>query len=291
MCRFVAYQGPPVLIADLLYRPRHSLLMQSMRSELMSQQFNADGFGIGFYTQGEPTPCIVRACSPAWSNRGIESIAQRLHSTHFFAHIRAASPGMPTQDSNCHPFGRGRFQFMHNGFMENFCRFKRCLQRSLSDHAWEGIEGSTDSEHAFALFIDRIGGSKATKTASEIRCALVGTLKQLTHLNGSVGSNGAMICNFAVSDGISTVVARYAHNANRDASLFYSVGEKYILDGEDGDMLPIKEGVEHGAVIVASEPVTRRSEDWIELPINHTLTINAGREVNIEPIICSSRYS
>lgn len=283
MCRFVAYQGPPVLIADLLYRPRHSLLLQSMRAELMSQPFNADGFGIGFYTQGDPSPCIVRACSPAWSNRGIESIAQRLHATHLFAHIRAASPGMPTQDSNCHPFGHGRFQFMHNGFMENFCRFRRRLQNGLSDQAWEGIEGSTDSEHAFALFIDKVGGPRVSRAASEIRGALVETLEQLARLDGSDGSNGAMICNFAVSDGCSTVVARYARNIDRDASLYYSVGEKYILDGEDGDMLPIK-GDEQGAIIVASEPVTRRSEDWIELPINYTLTINAERVVSVEPI-------
>jgi hypothetical protein len=49
VCRFVAYQGHPVLLADLLYRPRHSLVAQSYRAETMSQPFNGDGFGVGWY--------------------------------------------------------------------------------------------------------------------------------------------------------------------------------------------------------------------------------------------------
>ena len=50
MCRFVAYQGHPVLLADLLYRPRHSLVAQSTGSEEMSQTMNGDGFGVGWYS-------------------------------------------------------------------------------------------------------------------------------------------------------------------------------------------------------------------------------------------------
>ncbi len=283
MCRFIAYQGHPVLIADFLYRPRHSLVRQSMRAELMSQPFNADGFGIGFYTEGEDKPCIVRTCAPAWSNRGMESIAQRLSSSRVFAHIRAASPGLPVQDTNCHPYGHGRFQFMHNGDLSNFRRFKRQLQNRLSDSAWEAIEGSTDSEHAFALFIDQAGGSQADLAASGLRHAIVGVLAQLMELDAQSGPPGSLICNFAVSDGRSTVVSRFASRSESPASLFYSVGSRYLLDGEDGDMLPL-EGDRHDAVMVASEPITRRPEDWMELPLNHTLSIAAGGEICIEPI-------
>lgn len=283
MCRFVAYHGHPILIADLLYRPRHSLVRQSMRSELMSQPFNADGFGIGFYTEGEDKPCIVRTCAPAWSNRGMESIAQRLSSSRVFAHIRAASPGLPVQDTNCHPYGQGRFQFMHNGVLGNFRRFKRRLQNRLSEAAWEAIEGSTDSEHAFALFIDQAGGPYADLTTSGLRVALVGVLAQLMELDSQSGSPGSLVCNFAVSDGRSTVVSRFASRAENPASLFYSVGSRYLLDGEDGDMLPLH-GDQPGAVMVASEPITRRPEDWIELPLNHTITIDAGGTVNVELI-------
>lgn len=274
MCRFIAYQGHPVLIADLLYRPRHSLVRQSMRAEHMSQSFNADGFGIGFYTDGDRSPCIVRSPAPAWSNRGLESIAHRIRSTNIFAHVRAASPGMPVQDTNCHPFGRGPFQFMHNGYLESLRYYKRRLQNELSDSAWEGIEGSTDSEHAFALFIDQMGGLSGERDAAQLRDGLLKTVARLVELNDTSSSPGAMLCNFAVSDGRSTVVSRFAHRSDTCSSLFYSVGERYLLEGEDGDMLPAT-AENNGAVIIASEPITRRLEDWIELPVNHTITIGA----------------
>src|SRR5258705_283083 len=98
MCRFIAYQGEPVLIADLLYRPRHSLVRQSMSAEQMSQTFNADGFGIGFYTDDQPTPCVVRSTVPAWANRGLENLAYRIHSRVIFGHVRAASHGVQLRD-------------------------------------------------------------------------------------------------------------------------------------------------------------------------------------------------
>ncbi len=283
MCRFIAYQGHPIRIADLLYRPRHSLVRQSMHAELMSQPFNADGYGIGFYTDSEQTPCILRTCAPAWSNRGMENVAQRLNSSRVFAHIRAASPGLQVQDANCHPFGHGRYQFMHNGDLANFRRFKRRLQNGLSEIAWEGIEGSTDSEHAFAVFLDQAGGPQADLAAGAMRSALVGTLARLMELDAQSGPPGSLICNFAVCDGRSTVVSRFASRAERPASLFYSAGSRYLLDGEDGDMLP-PEGERPGAVMVASEPITRRPEDWIELPLNHTLTIDADGAISLEPI-------
>jgi predicted glutamine amidotransferase len=221
---------------------------------------------------------------PAWSNRGLESLAHRLHSTRIFAHVRAASPGLTVQDSNTHPFGHGRFQFMHNGSIDNFRYIKRHLQNRLSDAAWEGIEGSTDSEHAFALFIDNIGGPRAEPTPMKLRQALVTTLAQIVELDAACERPGALICNFAVSDGQSTVVSRFAANTNRpEASLYYSAGAQYLFDGKDCDMLPA-EGMECRAIMVASEPLTRRTEDWLEIPPNHTITVAPDCSFALNPI-------
>lgn len=78
-----------------------------------------------------------------------------------------------------------------------------------------------------------------------MHCALPGsglvespTGKHLVELNDTSGSPGAMLCNFAVSDCRSTVDSRFAHRSDTCSSLFYSVGDRYLLDGEDGDMLP-----------------------------------------------------
>lgn len=281
MCRFVCYQGAPVALADLVYRPRHSLLHQSMRAEQMSQSFNADGFGIGFYTGDDPAPCIVRSTAPAWSNRGIESIARRFRSTHVFAHVRAASPGMPVQETNCHPFGRERYQFMHNGHLESFARFKRALQNSLSDAAWGAIEGSTDSEHAFALFLDAIAREAADDSGDALANALAATVRQLVAFNAG---RGTMVCNLAASDGRSTAVVRFSQGVPKPATLYYSAGARYVLADDDGDMLPVGQGEPNGAVIVASEPVTRRAEDWSELPGNTLLLVRPDHSIALRPL-------
>jgi glutamine amidotransferase len=283
MCRFVAYQGEPVLIADLLYRPRHSLVRQSTSAEQMSQTFNADGFGVGFYTDDQPSPCVMRSTVPAWDNRGLESLAYRIRSRVVFGHVRAASHGLPVQDSNTHPFSSGRYQFMHNGWIGSFRSIKRALQSSLGDAAWEAIEGTTDSEHAFALVIDELGGPGADATPAELRAAVVRAIARIHELDVATGSPRPMVCNFAITDGRATVVSRFAANAAQPASLFYSCGDSYRVQDHDCDMVPSVDGV-YGATIVASEPLTRRPEDWTEIPPNQTITIARDNTVAIEPI-------
>ena len=57
MCRHVAYLGPPVPLRELLVDPPHSLLRQSWapRRQLHGRM-NADGFGVGWYAEGDPIP-------------------------------------------------------------------------------------------------------------------------------------------------------------------------------------------------------------------------------------------
>ena len=49
MCRWLAYSGSPVLIEDLLYKPKHSLIDQSLHSTMGAETTNGDGFGVGWY--------------------------------------------------------------------------------------------------------------------------------------------------------------------------------------------------------------------------------------------------
>ena len=285
MCRFVAYQGHPVLLADLLYRPRHSLVAQSMTSEEMSQTFNGDGFGVGWYSpEIDGEPCVVKAAVPAWSSENGRSLSTKSRSGLVFAHVRAASPGLAVQQSNCHPFSCGPYLFMHNGSVGQFARLRRRVQQGLSDRAFDAIQGTTDSEHAFALFLDLVGGSDAPRPADTLRAALVGTIARLSELARAAGASVPLYLNFAVTDGVTTVVSRYASAPNSPASLHYSAGSRYVVEGDDGDMLDAGSG-SAGAVMVASEPLTRRPEDWTTVPENHTLTIDSGLRVRVDPIV------
>jgi len=47
-------------------------------------------------------------------------------------------------------------QFMHNGSVEEFSMFKRRLQQQLSDEIFNVVNGNTDSEWSFALFLSKV---------------------------------------------------------------------------------------------------------------------------------------
>lgn len=49
-----------------------------------------------------------------------------------------------------------RTQFMHNGGIEQFSKIKRRLQQELPDEIFNVVNGNTDSEWAFALFLSKV---------------------------------------------------------------------------------------------------------------------------------------
>src|SRR5262249_14178276 len=102
MCRWLAYSGSPILLEDVLYKPSHAFVKQSLDARLGATTTNGDGFGIGWYSVGE-TPALFRSIEPAWNNRNLRDLAGHVASGLFFAHIRA-STGTAIQQTNCHPF-------------------------------------------------------------------------------------------------------------------------------------------------------------------------------------------
>src|SRR5438105_4660862 len=149
MCRWLAYSGSPIRIADLLYKPEHSLIDQSLHSRLGAETTNGDGFGVGWYGDLE-TPGVFRSTEPAWNDSNLRDIAGHIRSSHFFAHIRASS-GTAIQQTNCHPFRHGRWLWMHNGLIDEFATVKRDLVLAVDPSLYPLIEGQTDSEVLFFL--------------------------------------------------------------------------------------------------------------------------------------------
>jgi len=149
MCRWLAYSGTPVLLDELLYKPKYSLIDQSLHSRLGATTTNGDGFGVGWYGVGE-TPAVFHSMEPAWNDRNLQELAKHTSSPLVFAHIRA-STGTAVQQTNCHPFRHGRWLWMHNGAIRDFERVKRDLRFAIDPGLYHEIEGSTDSETFFYL--------------------------------------------------------------------------------------------------------------------------------------------
>ena len=70
VCRWLAYSGSPVLLEDLLLKPQHSLIDQSLHSRLGATTTNGDGFGLGWYGVGD-TPGVFHSIEPAWNERNL----------------------------------------------------------------------------------------------------------------------------------------------------------------------------------------------------------------------------
>jgi predicted glutamine amidotransferase len=287
MCRFLTYAGAPLLLADLLYRPTNSLIMQSHHAREREEPLNGDGFGVGWYVpEIDPSPCVQRSVAPAWSNRNLQNLSAKTRASCLFAHVRAASPGLLVTDTNVHPFAYDRFMWMHNGSIAGFHKIKRTLRESLKDEFYDMIQGTTDSEHAFAVFLNAVRTPFGETSGEEMHRALVETIARLNEWTASAGVAETSFYNFAVTDGRSTVVSRYATGAEtKGASLHFSRGLRFeCLPGGLCDMHSVKQDERASAVIVASERLTDDPTDWEDVPDNHTIAVLPDSGVQIEPI-------
>jgi len=149
MCRWLAYTGSPILLADVLYTPVHSLIDQSMHAKLGAETTNGDGFGVGWYGTG-PAPGIFRSTEPAWNDQNLRELSGHVRSPQFIAHVRAAI-GSSVQQTNCHPFRNGRWLWAHNGYIAGFDAIKRDLVLAVGESLFGEIKGQTDSEVLFYL--------------------------------------------------------------------------------------------------------------------------------------------
>lgn len=291
MCRFLVYKGKDeILLSKLILDPAHSILTQSFDSRLRldtRRPHNGDGFGVGYYTDPQlgPEPCIFTSTIPAWNCINLERLASKTTSSLIFAHVRATTEGN-LSDQNCHPFRHNGLMFMHNGGIGGWTSVKRRLAASLNDRWFMGVQGSTDSEWAFALFLDTLDkmghdpsrDPQATGFGhSVLRKALLGTIERINELVATVpedgqGAKNISLLNFAVTDGHSVVCSRYVSSKTDEAaSLFFSSGTSWQPPSKACDKGQYKmERRDRGAdiVLVASEPLTfERGMPW--LPRSH----------------------
>ena len=268
MCRFLAYHGPATNMQDTLLESSYSLVEQSKRARMRFEPINGDGFGMGWFPDhDDPLPGTFVSIEPAWSNRNLRELAAKINSPHFFAHVRDATPGMPVSQANCHPFKQGQWLWMHNGYLGDFSRYRRELLAGLSDRAFNLIQGNTDSEHVFALFLDQIDHDN-TPTLTAVVDALHGTIKQLKAITEAEDCQADAHMNFALSNGQIAIYTRYAlHAADTPPTLHYQ-------EGSDS---------KGARLVVASEPLTS-DEDWQAVEKNSMLIKCADNALEIRPL-------
>lgn len=266
---------------DLLFKPKNSLIMQSVKAHEAEEPLNGDGFGVGWYTpEVNDMPGLFVSVRPAWNDRNLQYIAPKIVSDCLFAHVRAAT-STPVNELNCHPFHFGNYLFMHNGDIEGFHKIKREMVRHLPDNIYAKIEGLTDSEHLFALFLHQLEKQRAKDPATRIANALEDAITHVEEIKKRLKMKEPSYINACVTNGNTIVAVRYVSDPSLEAStLYYSQGKAYTCENGVCRMQRSKEKKDE-AVLIVSEKLTRYRSDWHEVPVNSMLTVNRDLEVNV----------
>ena len=272
MCRWMAYSGDPILADDLLFRPEHSIIDQSLHARLGGVTTNGDGFGIGWYRNGEATaPAVFKGTHPAWNDRNLREVATQIYTPLLFAHVRASS-GTPVQRSNCHPFRHGRWLWMHNGSLAGFDEVKRDLLMAVDESLYPEIEGSTDTETLFFLALT-FGLADDPPTAV---ARAVGLAERVGRRHGV---DYPVHMTVATSDGESIWAFRYS-SEKATSSLFYStdVAQLRQLHPE----LAVLDRLGNDTRFIVSEPLRALPGAWNEVPESSWALVRPG-EQQIQP--------
>jgi ergothioneine biosynthesis protein EgtC len=281
MCRLLAYKGAPIIMNKLLYEPRNSIIHQSFDAREIEEPLNGDGFGVGWYVpELDREPAVFVSMAPAWSNRNLKYLSPKIRSGCIFAHVRAASFG-DIAEANCHPFHCGPFMMMHNGSIEGFDQIKRRLRQKLSDEVYGWVRGQTDSEHFFALFLDRVR-TQTQVTAESMADALQDAIDEVEAMKRAHKIKDGTYLNAIVTDGQNLVATRFVTTDEEPLTLYFSEGSRYVC--EDGVCRMIKAAPGEHAVLVVSEKLTSLRNDWKKVPANHMILVSPESDVSFREI-------
>jgi predicted glutamine amidotransferase len=271
MCRWLGYLGSPIEPRELLYDPERSLIEQSRRHAPDMAVPNGDGFGLGWYGAGEG-PAVYHSVAPAWGDQNLRELAAHIESPLFLAHVRAAI-GSPIQETNCHPFRRGRWLFVHNGYIAEFDLLRRDLMLAIDPAQFAEVHGSTDTEVVFHLAVtlglesDPIGALERT----------VGLIEAVAREHGVAAPVQGT---FGVSDGECLWAVRYATEGPA-RSLFASTEAETLkrLHPDNPRLQRFREGDR----VIVSEPFADLPGAWQEIPEATAVCVRHGGELEERP--------
>jgi predicted glutamine amidotransferase len=271
MCRWMAWLGQPVLVEELLFNTQHGIVDQSLHSRMGAEPTNGDGFGLGWYGAGDG-PAVYRSVSPAWADQNLRELAAHVESPLFLAHVRAAI-GSPVQETNCHPFRRGPWLFVHNGFLAGFDKLRRELMLAVAPDLFAEVHGSTDTEVVFNLALT-YGLQDDPVRALERTVGVIEEVARRQHIASAVQAT------FGVSDGTTLWAVRYATEGPA-RSLYASadVGSIRQLHPEN----PRFQRLSPDDRLIVSEPFSDLPGIWQEIPQGTAVTVQRGGVLDERP--------
>ncbi len=295
MCRALLYLGQPVLLDHLLYQPDSALVRQSYMPKML-HLLNLAGFGLRAWDSGSHSPeapFIYGSPSLPVFDRNLKNIAEKVRASCILGHVRgvAYSTTVDISLQNVHPF-----QFpgvplalAHNGDLTRMSEMKHFLAPHVAPKFLTEIRGTTDSEWIYALIVSALPDPTRHATREELLGAIETALAIIRDARAQLGIAHSSSVNLFIADGTQLAAVRYCfdfgcyatddpqrvHEANLNyLSLWYTLGRDYGMhdDGLGNLEWRMTGGAENAdSIIVASEPLTRDTSTWVEVPEYSTL--------------------
>ncbi|MFD5791781.1 ergothioneine biosynthesis protein EgtC [Streptomyces sp. NPDC127037] len=248
MCRHIAYLGPPVALGEVLTRPAHSLVRQSWEPRRQRNgTVNADGFGVGWYADGDPVPGRYRRQGPVWGDQTFADLARVVRSHALLAAVRDATGADPDGEAAAAPFAGDGILFSHNGAVKGWPGSMASVAATLPPAELLRLTARCDSALVWALVLHRFTEGDALAQAVADTVAEVAEASPGSRLNLLL-TDGETIVATAWGDtlwhltepGRHTVVASEPYD---DDPRWYEVPDHTLLTATAGDVLltPLKE--------------------------------------------------
>ncbi len=236
MCRHLAYLGPPVTLRSVIVDPPYGLYRQAWAPRRQRYgTVNADGFGIGWYADGDPDPARYRHPGPIWGDESFADVARVTSAGAMLAAVRSATAGTDHGAAAIAPFVSGPWLFSHNGKTDGWPASVAGLAGTLPAEALLRLEARVDSALLWALVLDRLRRDRAP---GEALTDVIGMLR-------AAGVTGRF--NFLLTDG--RVIAATAAGD----TLFYRRRDDAVLvASEPGDDEPGWTAVPDASVLTAT---------------------------------------
>ncbi|WP_405639933.1 ergothioneine biosynthesis protein EgtC [Streptomyces uncialis] len=190
MCRHVAYLGEPVALGEILLTPPYALYRQSWAPrEQRHGTVNADGFGVGWYADGDPVPARYRRAGPLWGDLSFADLARVVRSAALLGAVRDATEPGADGEAAAAPFASGPWLFSHNGAVKGWPHSLAGLAAGLPPAELLSLESRCDSALVWALLLRRLTfgdppGQALADTVAEVAAAAPGSRLNLLLTSG-----------------------------------------------------------------------------------------------------------
>jgi predicted glutamine amidotransferase len=256
MCRLLGYcAAGSASLAEIMGEP-------GLRAFTGLSSFHGDGWGMAWYDDRQLN--VEKSPRRAMDEPAYDELAHRRLGDLGLVHLRWATPGLPVEERNTHPFRRGGVAMAHNGAIHPQDRLGELLPP-----AWERqLAGTTDSER---YFLHVMAGLEAHD--GDMIAALDDTAARVDRLFQANSLNAVFL----------TPDALYAVCCYNPDRIPHAALAARAYEGPTACYFEVSYLETDGAVIVASSGWAQ--DGWTTLPNRHVLVVDrATLQAKVVPL-------